>query len=119
MAQTPEGRVKADIKKFLKREGFIAAGEPIPEGGCAGWYYMPVQNGMGVVGIPDFICCWSGAFLAIEAKAPGKQNGTTANQKNRLAEIISADGVALVVDDVEQLAAAFEGRMDYCEESHA
>ena len=89
MAMTPEGKVKAAVKKLLKERGI--------------WHYMPVQNGMGVVGIPDFICCWKGAFLAIETKAPGRRANLTPNQERRIAEIHKAGGAALVVDDVAQL----------------
>lgn len=89
MGQTPEGKVKAAVKKLLKKHGV--------------YFYMPVQNGMGVVGIPDFICCIRGHFMAIETKAPGKRNNTTANQKRQLALISEAGGIALVVDDPAQL----------------
>jgi hypothetical protein len=89
MAMTPEGKVKKDVKAWLKARGI--------------WFYMPVQNGMGVVGIPDLICCWGGKFLAIETKAPGKRSQTTANQEARIDEIRAARGWAIVVDDVSQL----------------
>ena len=87
--QTPEGRVKDKCKKILKARGI--------------WYYMPVQNGMGVVGIPDLICCMEGRFLGIETKAPGKLHTLTANQRNRIREIHEAGGFALVIDDPEHL----------------
>ena len=90
---SPEGKVKAAVKKFLKAKG--------------AWFYMPVQNGMGRVGIPDFICCWEGKFYAIETKAPGKSGNTTPNQDRELQGIKLAGGVALVVDDVSQLAKVF------------
>ena len=89
MAMTPEGKVKKDVKAWLKARDI--------------WFYMPVQNGMGVVGIPDLICCWGGKFLAIETKAPGKRSQTTANQEARIDEIRAAKGWAIVVDDVSQL----------------
>lgn len=89
MATTPEGKVKAAVKKLLKERGV--------------YYYMPMSNGMGVVGAPDFICCWNGRFLAIETKAPGKRGNTTANQDKQLAAIRAAGGIAIVIDDVEQL----------------
>jgi hypothetical protein len=89
MAMTPEAKVKNAVKKWLKDRGI--------------WFYMPVQNGYGVVGIPDFICCWNGMFFAIETKAPGKRNNTTENQKMQLANIKEANGLAIVVDDVSQL----------------
>lgn len=93
MAQTPEGKVKAAVKKLLKSKGI--------------YHYMPVQNGMGVVGIPDIIACWDGRFLAIETKAPGKRNNTTANQDLQLRLIDEAGGIALVVDDVSQVEKLF------------
>lgn len=105
MAQTPEGRVKDAVKKLLKSRGI--------------WYYMPVQNGMGVVGIPDIIACWDGLFLAIETKAPLKNPTTlaqrwakaTPNQQRRIEEINAAGGLALVVDDVEQVRAILDHPM--------
>lgn len=89
MATTPEGRVKRDIKKWLNERGI--------------WYCMPMGTGFGKSGVPDFICCWSGRFLAIEAKAPGKRGNTSELQKGQIDKIWSAGGVALVIDDVTQL----------------
>ncbi len=97
MSMTSEGKVKAAIKKLLKEHGI--------------WFYMPVQNGMGVVGIPDFICCWEGEFLAIETKAPGKRKNLTPNQERRIAEIHAAGGRALVVDDIDQLWRVLNGEV--------
>ena len=94
---TPEGRVKKAVKAHLNELDL--------------WYYMPVQNGMGRVGIPDFICCVPvtitedmvgkrmGAFVGIETKAPGKRGNTTANQKRELSGIDKAAGATLVTDD--------------------
>jgi len=89
MAQTPEGRVKDAVKKLLKRHGI--------------YFFMPMQNGMGVVGIPDIIACWDGKFLAIETKAPGKIKNVSANQQNQINLIRQANGIAVVVDNVEQV----------------
>lgn len=89
MALTPEGRVKLAVRKWLDARRV--------------WYYMPVQNGMGKTGIPDFICCWGGRFLAIETKAPGKRANVSANQELQIREIHKAGGTAVVIDDVVQL----------------
>jgi hypothetical protein len=89
MAMTPEGKVKAAIKRKLIEHGI--------------WFYMPIQNGMGVTGIPDFICCWDGRFLAIEAKAPGKRANLSANQERVIAMIGVAGGIAMVIDDAVML----------------
>lgn len=102
MGMGPEERVKHAVKKLLNERGV--------------WFYMPVQNGMGVVGIPDFICCYKGAFMAIETKRPNKTpttqeqrfNKLSPNQINRLREIEGAFGVAMVVDDVRQVEAVLD-----------
>jgi hypothetical protein len=104
---TPEGRVKNDIKKYLEAIGFQRAGGPIPDTYSHRWYYMPIQNGMGVSGIPDFICCDNGVFLGIEAKAPKKR--PTDNQVERHKEIASARGVVIVADDVALVKEYFGG----------
>jgi hypothetical protein len=86
---TPEGKVKEACKKYLKSIG--------------AWYFMPVSNGMGQVGIPDIICCYKSQFLAVETKAPGKRDQVTANQERVMAAIQGADGWAIVIDNVDQL----------------
>ena len=92
MAITPEGRVKDAVVKWLKAR--------------QAYYYFPAQNGRGRVGIPDIIASLphlNGRLVAIEVKAPGKRNNTTANQDREIRLINQAGGVALVVDDVAQL----------------
>jgi hypothetical protein len=89
MGMTPEGKVKKKIKEYLVTTG--------------SWYYMPVSNGMGRAGCPDILVCHKGNFLAFEVKAPGKVNNTTANQDREIAGINKAQGVAIVVDNVEQV----------------
>jgi len=90
---TPEGRVKAAVKKYLASQG--------------AYYYMPVSNGMGRVGAPDFIVCWNGRFIGVETKAPGKRGNTSPNQDREIAAIRAANGLAVVIDDVEQLQEIF------------
>jgi Holliday junction resolvase len=89
MAQTPEAKVKAQIKKILKEHGV--------------WYAMPMGTGYGNSGVPDFLCCIKGKFLAIEAKA-GKGIPTALQEKN-LRDIKAAGGIALVVNEtnIEEL----------------
>lgn len=94
MAQTPEGRVKADIKKFLKAHGV--------------WFFMTTTGGFGKSGVPDFVCCWKGSFVGIEAKAPGKRFNTTVLQDDEILAIHQAGGAAIVVDNVDQLLPLLE-----------
>jgi hypothetical protein len=88
---TPEGAVKAHVRKALIARGI--------------WYYLPVSNGMGQHGIPDFICCVppTGKFLAIETKAPGRISTVTPLQERAIGNIRAAHGWAIVIDDVQDL----------------
>jgi|TARA_B110000977_G_C11089948_1_gene496361 hypothetical protein len=97
MAMTPEGKVKKKVKEYLQSIG--------------AWYYMPVSNGMGRVGCPDILVCYKGLFMAFETKAPGKIKNVTANQERELADIQSAYGLALVVDDVKQVEDAINAKI--------
>jgi len=80
---TPEAKVKAEIKKVLHELG--------------AWYAMPMGTGYGRSGVPDFLVCLDGVFIAIEAKA-GKGT-TTALQDRELKRIGEAGGIALVVNE--------------------
>ena len=81
MAATPEKLVKEKIKKILKEHSV--------------YYAMPMGTGYGNSGVPDFLCCIKGKFLAIEAKA-GKGIPTALQEKN-IRDIENAGGDAWVV----------------------
>ena len=83
MATTPEAKVKAKIKAILKAHG--------------AYYAMPIGTGYGSSGVPDFLVCLNGEFLAIEAKA-GKGVPTALQLKN-LREIEVAGGRTLVINE--------------------
>lgn len=87
---TPEAKVKKRVKEVLHELG--------------AWYAMPMGTGYGRSGVPDFLVCLDGVFIAIEAKA-GKGT-TTALQERELKRIGEAGGVALVVyeDGLDTLA---------------
>lgn len=97
MAMTPEGKVKKQVKEYLKSIG--------------AWYYMPVSNGMGRVGCPDILVCYQGLFMAFETKAPGKIKNVTANQQREIDDILRVNGLARVVDNVEQVKEAIRDRI--------
>ena len=90
---TPEGRVKAKVKKALEVLG--------PN--C--WRFMPVQNGYGSVAL-DFLCSINGRFVAIETKAPGKK--LTPLQEGTKSQIEAAGGIVLVVWDEPSLDIAMK-----------
>lgn len=86
-----ERTVKDKIKKILKKHH------------C--WYTMPYQAGYSQTGVPDFIVCHRGKFLAVEAKAGN--NKATSLQKAQLEGILYAGGDALIIN---------EGSLDFLEE---
>ena len=94
MAQTPEGKVKKKVKELLESKGV--------------WYFMSVQTGWGVHGVPDFLCCvpsvmGTGFFLGIETKAPGQHDNLSSWQVIQRGRIETAGGEYLVVSDIKQL----------------
>ena len=90
MATTPEGKVKALIKRhmatFSRKYGF--------------W---PVQTGMGSKTL-DSLWCINGRFVAIEAKAPGKWY--TPLQEEHAQQIRKAGGLVYLVDGPHSLEIA-------------
>jgi penicillin-binding protein-related factor A (putative recombinase) len=85
--QTPEGKVKDEVKKLLVKHG--------------AYYHMPVQNGMGTPTL-DFIGCMKGYFFGIETKAPGKK--PTPRQLLTIKNMESAGGTCFVIDgDLSEL----------------
>ena len=89
MATTPEGKVKAAVRKMLDRLGI--------------YHFMPPGMGLGRSGIPDIIGCKNGKFIAIECKA-GKGK-TTALQERELIAICNAGGFTFIAreDNLEEL----------------
>jgi hypothetical protein len=80
VAITPEGKVKAAVKKLLDDLRI--------------YHFSPYMAGMGRAGVPDIICCFNGKFLGIECKA-GKGK-TTALQDRELDAICAAGGFVFV-----------------------
>lgn len=83
MAATPEALVKKKIRAILDAHGV--------------YYAMPIGTGYGNSGVPDFLCCINGMFLAIEAKA-GKGK-TTALQDAHIDKIRTNGGAAVVINE--------------------
>jgi hypothetical protein len=77
---TPEGRVKAKLKKALAEQS------------C--YQFWPVQTGYGAVTV-DCLVSIGGRFYGIECKAPGKK--LTPRQLTTMREIRKAGGETLLV----------------------
>jgi len=93
MAITPEGKVKALIKKLLDEY------KPNLYG------YMPVPSGYGEPTL-DYLCCYKGEAFAIEAKAPGKE--PTSRQDATIERMTEAGMRVFVVTGGETLDADLE-----------
>jgi pantoate kinase len=83
MAATPEVKVKKQIRKMLDDAG--------------AYYAMPIGTGYGNAGVPDFLICSGGRFIAVEAKAG--TNKPTALQEMHLDKIRAKGGIALVINE--------------------
>ena len=82
--KTPEGKIKDQVKAFLKERG--------------AWFFMPVPTGYGTPTL-DFIGCYKGRFFAIETKAPGKK--PTARQGATIAALRQAHAIAIWGESAE------------------
>lgn len=83
---TPEGRIKAKVKRRLRDEF-----------GNSNWPFWPVQTGFGSVAL-DLLMCLCGRFIAIETKAD-RSKKLTPLQQTTAAAIRSAGGLVFVVFD--------------------
>lgn len=79
---TPEGKVKAKVKKMLKEHN--------------AYQFWPVQTGYGAATL-DCIGCHEGIFFAIETKAPGKH--MTARQNNTAHAMRQAGAVVFCIGE--------------------
>ena len=80
---TPEGIVKKKIKDILQAKG--------------AYFTMPIGTGYGSAGVPDFVICYKGRFIGVEAKANG--NKPTALQEKHMSAIRGQGGFTLVIDE--------------------
>jgi hypothetical protein len=78
-----ERDVKDAVKKILDQAG--------------AYFFMPVPTGYGRHGIPDFIVCHKGRFIAIETKFGDRK--PTKYQELELQKIQIAGGIALVINE--------------------
>lgn len=85
---TPEGKIKARLKRALKPFGNKV------------YQFWPVQTGYGTKTL-DCLLCVAGQFIAIETKAPGKK--LTALQEQTAIDICAANGLAFKVDGDESI----------------
>ena len=87
---TPESKTKKIIEKYLKKYNL--------------YYFMPAQGAYSKKGVPDFIICYDGRFLSIEAKKDGyKDKDVTELQKLTHEKIRNTNGIAIVISNEEEM----------------
>lgn len=84
--QTPEARVKSQVRKYLASIG--------------AYFFFPVQMGIGSPTL-DILCCIGGRFVGIEVKAAGKK--PTPRQLMTINHIRLAHGIAIWGDSFEMI----------------
>lgn len=94
MSNTPEGQLKFKIKGYLNELG--------PN--C--FWFMPMMNGFGKSGIPDFVVCFRGRYVTIEVKVHGRKPKPW--QELRGQEITLAGGLHVVAYTIDEVRIVFE-----------
>ena len=101
---TPEGKVKARVKKMLAQFTFDpTTGKKVMD------EYWPVPTGRGASHL-DCIICFYGRYISIDTKAPGKK--PTPRQEQRINSVADAGGTVLVIDGDEGLAVLYTVLLD-------
>lgn len=100
MAVTPEGKVKAMVRKVLEEFSEQVAINDPPPLRSRSYYpalkqFWPVPSGFGASDL-DCLVCYFGRYIAIETKAPGKH--PTPRQQLTIAQTTAAGGLVMVID---------------------
>ena len=82
-----EKLVKEDVKKLLRKHG--------------AYWYMVVPGGFGARGVPDFLVCHKGRFLAVETKRDGITKPSP-HQELQMDAIEDAGGGTMVINAANQ-----------------
>lgn len=80
---TPEGKIKAKVKRQLDKIG--------------AYYFSPQAGIYGRAGVPDIVGCWKGKYFAIECKAGN--NTPTDLQKREMERIFDAGGIVMLINE--------------------
>src|SRR5262245_30983139 len=91
MPRHPEGRLVTQRKNGIERNAGVV-------------YHSPGGDNFQEMGIPDLLCCFHGMFVGIEVKQPGEKPSKA--QLYQLDKIRRAGGIAVVIDDIDDLKLA-------------
>lgn len=112
---TPEGKVKAAVRKRLEHYGLHPITKaPDQPGNIEGFFFMPHAGPGSVHGIHDFVGCWRGTFFSLETKAPNNKQDATEPQRAFQQATTKSGGLSFIgVRDasvVDELAALIKER---------
>lgn len=99
---TPEAKVKQRVRKILDRIG--------------AYYFLPVSNGMGVMGVFDIVCCINTIFVGIECKSDAKKKPTPLQTRN--AERAKQAGAVVFLAHIDNLTELEDTLNTIKEEKH-
>ena len=88
MSQTPEAKLKRQIKDYLNSEGIF--------------WSMVAGGAFSKIGDPDMIACVDGMYLAIEAKVDTQQSEWQRMRQSQIEESGGCYIIAKSVEDVER-----------------
>lgn len=86
---TPEGKVKAQVKALLKAYNV--------------WYCMPMGHLYGKAGVPDFLCCVKGKFVAIETKSANGRLSHLQCLNRDLIQLSGGECLTIYPTDIDEL----------------
>ena len=108
MSQTPEGKVKDVVQRFLQERGCATLTKPLHD--PVGYYRMHVPSGYGTPAL-DFEGCYKGRFFAIETKA--RDNVPSAMQNLIMKAHQNALGFSIWGDDADDICKRLGEFFDY------
>ena len=94
MTKTPESKLKADIKAYLRT---------LPDT----FFHSVPGAAFGKSGVPDIVVCCKGRYVGIEAKT--YEGAFSEWQKTRRAQIEAAGGICIFARSVDDVRAVLGG----------
>lgn len=90
-----EGKFRDKVSEYLKSVDDL-------------WFLKTYGNAVQRSGVPDFLVCYYGNFIAIELKRPDGKGELSPQQEIELNKISNADGWVIVADNMEKITTVIE-----------
>lgn len=99
-----EAEVKDDIKAWLYAHRIYNVKDLQSKDDARGFYWMPVQTGFGITGVPDFVLCFCGMLVVVETKAGNKRPKPSTHQLRFIEAVHTAGGKGVTVNSAHMFA---------------